>query len=184
MQALRAAESVYSEVWIVQDLLQDTRASRRDSWSHQGELVISPLIDAWKGVLTVPTTDPIADMLTRIRNASRVYKDSVDIPYAKAKKAILDLLKAEGFIRNYDTLENDGHRILRVFLKYGANREHVITGITRISKPGLRVYVKGSEVPKVLGGLGVAVISTSRGMMTDRDARQQGIGGEVVCYVW
>jgi small subunit ribosomal protein S8 len=132
----------------------------------------------------VPTTDPIADMLTRIRNASHVYKDSVDIPYAKAKKAILDLLKAEGFIRNYDTLEVDGHRVLRVFLKYGPNREHVITGIKRISKPGLRVYVKSTEVPKVLGGLGVAVMSTSRGIMTDRDAREKGIGGEVVCYVW
>lgn len=132
----------------------------------------------------MPTTDPIADMLTRIRNASHVHKDSVDIPYAKAKKAILDLLKAEGFIRNYDTLEIEGHRVLRAFLKYGANREHVITGIKRISKPGLRVYVKSSEVPKVLGGLGVAVISTSRGVMTDRDAREKGIGGEVVCYVW
>mgnify|MGYP000882996414 CR=1 FL=1 len=132
----------------------------------------------------VPTTDPIADMLTRIRNANRVYKDSVDIPYSKAKKAILDLLKDEGFIRNYEVLESDGHRILRAFLKYGPNREHVITGITRISKPGLRVYVKSSEVPKVLGGLGIAVISTSKGMMTDRDARRLGIGGEVVCYVW
>lgn len=132
----------------------------------------------------MPTTDPIADMLTRIRNANRVYKDSVDIPYSKVKQSILDLLKAEGFIKNYEVLESDGHRMLRVFLKYGPNREHVITGVRRISKPGLRVYVKSHEVPKVLGGLGIAVISTPRGLMTDRDARQQGIGGEVVCYVW
>lgn len=146
--------------------------------------MISPLIVRWKGVSTVPTTDPIADMLTRIRNANRVYKDSVDIPYSKVKQSILDLLKAEGFIKNYEVLESDGHRMLRVFLKYGPNREHVITGVRRISKPGLRVYVKSHEVPKVLGGLGIAVISTPRGLMTDRDARQQGIGGEVVCYVW
>lgn len=97
----------------------------------------------------VPTTDPIADMLTRIRNANRAYKDSVDIPYSKAKKAILDLLKDEGFIRNYEVLESDGHRILRAFLKYGPNREHVITGITRISKPDLvRQEQRGAQGPR------------------------------------
>lgn len=129
-------------------------------------------------------TDPIADMLTRIRNASSVYHDKVEIPASKIKEAIAGILKQEGFIKDFDVTEDGKQGILRVSLKYGANREKVITGIKRISKPGLRVYAKKDQMPRVLGGLGIAIISTSRGLMTDKQARQQGLGGEVLAYVW
>lgn len=129
-------------------------------------------------------TDPIADMLTRIRNASSVYHDKVEIPASKIKEAIAGILKQEGFIKDFDVTEDGKQGILRVSLKYGANREKVITGIKRISKPGLRVYAKKDQMPRVLGGLGIAIISTSKGLMTDKQARQQGLGGEVLAYVW
>ena len=129
-------------------------------------------------------TDPIADMLTRIRNASSVYHDKVEIPASKIKEAIAGILKQEGFIKDFDVTEDGKQGILRVSLKYGVNREKVITGIKRISKPGLRVYAKKDQMPRVLGGLGIAIISTSRGLMTDKQARQQGLGGEVLAYVW
>ncbi len=129
-------------------------------------------------------TDPIADMLTRIRNASRVNHDTVDIPASKLKVAMARILKSEGYVRDFNYIADSRQGVVRIYLKYGSNREKVITGIKRISRPGLRVYANKNEVPRVLGGLGVAILSTSRGLMTDRQARQEGIGGEVVCYVW
>ena len=129
-------------------------------------------------------TDPIADMLTRIRNASSVKHDTVDIPGSKFKVELARILKEEGFIREYKFIEDDKQGNLRVFLKYGAGKERVITGIKRISKPGLRVYANKEEVPRVLGGLGISILSTSGGVMTDKQARSAGVGGEVICYVW
>ncbi|MDO9574144.1 MAG: 30S ribosomal protein S8 [Candidatus Contubernalis sp.] len=129
-------------------------------------------------------TDPIADMLTRIRNANRVQLDQVEIPSSKVKLALAEILKSEGFIREFEYRKDTKQGIIRVYLKYGASKERVITGIKRVSKPGLRVYVNNDELPKVLGGLGIAVVSTSKGLMTDRDARKTGVGGEVLCYVW
>ncbi|MDR9506981.1 30S ribosomal protein S8 [Brevibacillus agri] len=129
-------------------------------------------------------TDPIADMLTRIRNANMVRHEKVEIPASTIKKEIARILKEEGFIRDAEFVEDNKQGIIRVFLKYGANNERVITGLKRISKPGLRVYAKNNEVPKVLGGLGCAIISTSNGVMTDKQARQAHIGGEVLAYVW
>ncbi|GEB35046.1 MULTISPECIES: 30S ribosomal protein S8 [Brevibacillus] len=129
-------------------------------------------------------TDPIADMLTRIRNANMVRHEKVEIPASTIKKEIARILKEEGFIRDAEFVEDNKQGIIRVFLKYGANNERVITGLKRISKPGLRVYAKNNEVPKVLGGLGCAIISTSTGVMTDKQARQAHVGGEVLAYVW
>ena len=129
-------------------------------------------------------TDPIADMLTRIRNGSSAKHKSVDVPASKIKKDIAEILLNEAFIKGYD-VEDDGKQgILKIDLKYGENEERIISGIKRISKPGLRVYVKSNELPRVLGGLGIAIISTSKGVLTDKDARNQQVGGEVVCYVW
>lgn len=130
------------------------------------------------------TTDPIADMLTRIRNANDAYYEKVDMPASKIKAAVLEILKDEGFIRNCEQIEVDGHAVLRASLKYGANREKVIKGLKRISKPGLRVYAGKEDLPRVLGGLGIAIISTSKGIMTDKKARKEGLGGEVLAYVW
>lgn len=129
-------------------------------------------------------TDPIADMLTRIRNASSVFHDSVDVPASKIKKELARILKEEGYIRDYKVNDDGKQGVLRIYLKYAPPKRQVITGIKRISKPGRRVYAKSDQVPRVLGGLGVAVLSTSRGLMTDREARRQRIGGEVICYVW
>src|SRR5690606_23472417 len=129
-------------------------------------------------------TDPIADMLTRIRNANTVRHETVELPASKVKKEIAEILKEEGFIRDAEYIEDNKQGIIRIFLKYGSNNERVITGLKRISKPGLRVYAKSSELPKVLGGLGIAIISTSKGVMTDKEARQAKSGGEVICYVW
>ncbi|MFD2369442.1 30S ribosomal protein S8 [Brevibacillus sp. GCM10020057] len=129
-------------------------------------------------------TDPIADMLTRIRNANMVRHEKVEIPASTIKKEIARILKEEGFIRDAEFVEDNKQGIIRVFLKYGADNERVITGLKRISKPGLRVYAKHNEIPKVLGGLGCAIISTSNGVMTDKQARQAAVGGEVLAYVW
>lgn len=129
-------------------------------------------------------SDPIADMLTRIRNANVVRHETVELPASKIKKQIADILKREGFIRDAEYIEDSKQGIIRIFLKYGQNNERVITGLKRISKPGLRVYTGSSEIPRVLGGLGIAIISTSKGIMTDKEARQGKTGGEVVCYVW
>ena len=125
-------------------------------------------------------TDPIADMLTRIRNANAALHETVIIPASRMKAAVLDILLQEGFVKNVEKEENT----LKVTLKYGSNNEKVITGIKRISKPGLRVYAKKEELPRVLGGLGIAVISTSKGVMSDKQARKEGLGGEVIAYVW
>ncbi|GBG55983.1 30S ribosomal protein S8 [bacterium BFN5] len=129
-------------------------------------------------------TDPIADMLTRLRNANSVYHDKVEIPGSKIKQAIAGILKEEGFIKDFEMTQDSKQGILRVSLKYGPNREKVITGIKRISKPGLRVYAKKDQLPRVLGGLGIAIVSTSQGLMSDKQARRNGLGGEVVAYVW
>lgn len=129
-------------------------------------------------------SDPIADFLTRIRNAGMVYHDKVEIPASRVKKDMAELLKAEGFIKDVETIQDDKQGVIRLYLKYGPNRERVITGLKRISRPGLRVYTKKDEIPKVLGGLGIAVISTSKGIMTDKQARKEGLGGEVICYIW
>lgn len=130
------------------------------------------------------TTDPIADMLTRIRNANDAYHATVDMPASKMKAAVLTILKDEGFVKNVEQVEVENHPTLRVSLKYGANREKVIKGLKRISKPGLRVYANKEELPKVLGGLGIAIISTSKGVMADKAARKAGLGGEVLAFVW
>ena len=129
-------------------------------------------------------TDPVADFLTRVRNANMVHHERVEIPASKMKKAIAEIFKSEGYIKDCEFIDDGKQGIIRVYLKYGPNKEKVITGLKRISKPGLRVYAKKDEVPKVLGGLGTALISTSQGIMADRDARKQGLGGEVVCYIW
>jgi len=130
------------------------------------------------------STDPIADFLTRIRNAGMVYHDKVEVPSSNIKKALAELMKQEGYIKDYEYIEDNKQGILRIYLKYGPNKERVITGLKRISRPGLRVYAKKDQIPKVLGGLGVAVISTSKGIMPDRQARREGLGGEVICYIW
>ena len=129
-------------------------------------------------------SDPIADMLTRIRNANIVRHETVEIPASKIKREIAEILKKEGFIRDAEYVEDNKQGIIRLFLKYGTNNERVISGLKRISKPGLRVYTKSQEIPRVLGGLGIAIISTSKGVMTDKEARQAKSGGEVICYVW
>lgn len=130
-------------------------------------------------------TDPIADFLTRIRNANMVNKDVLTVPASKAKKDIARILKEEGFISDFEVTETENHQgEIRVALKYGANKERVITGLKRISKPGLRVYVGAEKLPRVLNGMGIAIISTSEGVMTERQARAKKIGGEVLAYVW
>ena len=129
-------------------------------------------------------TDPIADLLTRIRNANLVHHDKVEIPASKIKRAVVLILKEEGFVKDFDVLSDGKQGILRVSLKYGPERDRVITGIKRISKPGLRVYAKKEQLPKVLGGLGIAIISTSQGIMSDKQARKTGLGGEVIAFVW
>jgi small subunit ribosomal protein S8 len=129
-------------------------------------------------------TDPVADMLTRIRNANIAYKEEISMPSSNLKAAIADILKREGYIRDYLVEPTKPQATLKLALKYSRNRERSISGLRRISKPGLRVYAKHDEVPRVLGGLGVAVISTSSGLMTDREARRRGVGGEILAYVW
>jgi small subunit ribosomal protein S8 len=132
-------------------------------------------------------TDPIADMLTRLRNANQAYHDRVTMPYSKIKANVAEVLKAEGYVSSWSVQEPEGDAVgktLIVDLKYGPNRERSLAGIRRVSKPGLRVYAKAPELPRVLGGLGVAVISTSQGLLTDRQARKRGVGGEVLAYVW
>lgn len=129
-------------------------------------------------------TDPIADMLTRIRNANSVYHESVAIPGSKIKTAIAEVLKKEGFIKDYSFKEDGKQGLLVIQLKYGSKREHVISGLKRVSKPGLRQYAKRDELPRVYGGLGISVISTSRGIMSDKEARKAGLGGEVLAFVW
>ena len=129
-------------------------------------------------------TDPIADMLTRIRNAKAMRYKEVEVPASKIKLEIARILKEEGYIVDYKTKESDSQSIIVLTLKYGEKKESVITGLKRISKPGLRVYAKTNEIPKVLNGLGIAIVSTSKGLMTDKEARKNSLGGEVIAYVW
>ena len=129
-------------------------------------------------------SDPVADLLTRIRNASRAEHEKVDIPSSKLKVRVCEILKDEGFIKNFRVLDDQKQGTLRVYLKYGPANEKIISGLVRISKPGRRVYVTHDKVPSILAGMGVAIVSTSRGVYTDRDARKQKVGGEVLAYVW
>ena len=129
-------------------------------------------------------TDPIADFLTRIRNANMAKHESLEVPASKIKRSIAEILKNEGFVRDVEYIDDDKQGIIRVFLKYGKGNERVISGIRRISKPGLRSYVKADAVPKVLNGLGIAILSTSEGVITDKEARAKKIGGEVIAYIW
>ncbi|BDG62234.1 30S ribosomal protein S8 [Caldinitratiruptor microaerophilus] len=129
-------------------------------------------------------SDPIADFLTRIRNANQVFHERVEVPGSKMKRAIAEILKREGYIRDYEWIDDGKQGILRVYLRYGPGKTRVIQGLRRISRPGLRIYAKRDQIPRVLGGLGIAILSTSRGIMTDKEARRQGVGGEVLCYVW
>ncbi len=129
-------------------------------------------------------TDPVADFLTRLRNASKAHHDSLSVPYSKLKGTIADILKSEGYIADYKVDESSVGKQLTVSLKYSEDRKSSIAGIKRVSKPGLRVYAKSTELPKVLGGLGIAILSTSSGLLTDRQAAKKGVGGEVLAYVW
>ena len=130
-------------------------------------------------------SDPIADMLTRIRNANTAKHDTVDVPASKMKIAIADILVDEGYITKYDLVEDGNFKTMRITLKYGADKnEKVISGLKRISKPGLRVYANSEDMPKLLGGLGTAIVSTNKGVITDKEARKLGVGGEVLCFVW
>lgn len=130
-------------------------------------------------------SDPIADMLTRVRNANTAKHDTVDVPSSKMKLAIAEILVKEGYVKKYDMVEDGDFQLIRISLKYGADKsERIITGIKRISKPGLRVYANKEELPKVLGGLGIAIISTNQGVVTDKEARRLGVGGEVLAFVW
>ncbi|MBR1968877.1 MAG: 30S ribosomal protein S8 [Clostridia bacterium] len=129
-------------------------------------------------------TDPIADMLTRIRNANSAKHETVDVPVSNMKKAIADILLEEGYIKSYEIIDDGKQGMIHITLKYGANKEKVISGLKRVSKPGLRVYSGSAELPKVLKGLGIAIVSTSKGIMTDKKARQEKVGGEVLAFVW
>ncbi|HPE15733.1 MAG TPA: 30S ribosomal protein S8 [Oscillospiraceae bacterium] len=129
-------------------------------------------------------TDPIADMLTRIRNANSAKHDTVDVPASKMKKSIAAILLEEGYIKNYQVLDDGTQGLIRITLKYNPGKEKVITGLRRVSKPGLRVYVGAEELPRVLRGLGIAIVSTSKGVMTDKKAREAHVGGEVLAFVW
>ena len=129
-------------------------------------------------------TDPIADMLTRIRNALTAKHEDVLVPASTVKKAIAEILLEEGYIKSFDIREDGVAKYIHIDLKYGPNKQRVITGLKRISKPGLRIYARKDQLPKVLNGLGIAIISTSRGIMTDREARKRGVGGEVLAYIW
>jgi small subunit ribosomal protein S8 len=129
-------------------------------------------------------TDPIADMLTRIRNGSGAEHEKVDIPASRLKVRIAEILKDEGFIKNFRLIEDRRQGVLRIYLKYGPGQERVISGLRRVSRPGRRLYVAADRVPSVLGGMGVAILSTPRGVLTDRDSRKVKVGGEVLCYVW
>jgi len=129
-------------------------------------------------------TDPVADFLTRLRNANSAYHEQINLPYSKLKSGIAEILKAEGYIAGFQVADAEVGKTLTVDLKFGPNRERSIAGIKRVSKPGLRVYAKSTELPRVLGGLGIAILSTSSGLLTDRQAAKKGVGGEVLAYVW
>jgi small subunit ribosomal protein S8 len=129
-------------------------------------------------------TDPVADMLTRVRNGSLAEHEKVDVPASRLKVRLAEILKEEGFIKNFRLIEDKRQGVLRIYLKYGPGQERVISGLRRVSKPGRRLYVGADRIPSVLGGMGVAILSTPRGLLTDRDSRKAKVGGEVLCYVW
>jgi len=129
-------------------------------------------------------TDPVADMLTRIRNALRARHQKVDVPASKLKLEIARILKEEGYVSNFKATEEEGHKVVRIYLKYDNNNEAVISNVARVSRPGCRVYVRRTEIPRVLGGMGINILTTPRGVMTGRQARKQGLGGELLCEVW
>jgi small subunit ribosomal protein S8 len=129
-------------------------------------------------------TDPVADLLARIRNSIRARHQKVDVPASKLKLEIARILKEEGYIANFKAVEEEGHKVLRIYLKYGSNDEAAISNLERVSKPGCRVYVRRSEIPRVLGGMGINILTTPRGVMTGRQARKEGVGGEILCEVW
>jgi len=137
-----------------------------------------------EGEARMNLTDPVADMLTRIRNAISARHQKVDIPASKLKAEIARILKEEGYIANFKPTEEDGHKLLRVYLKYGNNNEAAISNIDRVSRPGCRVYVRRTDIPRVLGGMGINILTTPKGVMTGRQARKQGLGGEVLCQIW
>jgi small subunit ribosomal protein S8 len=129
-------------------------------------------------------TDPVADLLARIRNSIRARHQKVDVPVSKLKLEIARILKEEGYVSNFKVTEEEGHKVLRIYLKYGNNNEAVISNLSRVSSPGCRVYVRRTEIPRVLGGLGINILTTPRGVMTGRQARREGVGGEILCEVW
>jgi small subunit ribosomal protein S8 len=129
-------------------------------------------------------TDPIADMLTRIRNASSAHHESVDVPASQLKRGIAQILKEQGYVRDFERVKDSKYPTIRLHLRYTGKRDPVITGIRRVSKPGQRIYRKATDMPRVVGGLGIAIVSTPKGLMTERQARQSNVGGEVLCYVW
>jgi small subunit ribosomal protein S8 len=129
-------------------------------------------------------TDPIADLITRIRNANMVYKEEIDVPYSNMKRAIVQILKEEGYIKDFEIIDKDNKKTIKIYMKYGRNKERAILGIERVSKPGRRVYVGKDEIPKVLNGIGMAILSTSKGIVTDREAKKLGEGGEVLLLIW
>jgi small subunit ribosomal protein S8 len=129
-------------------------------------------------------TDPVADMLTRLRNALHARHQKVDVPTSKLKMEIARILKEEGYIANFKPTEEEGHKVIRIYLKYGINSEGAISNVTRVSRPGCRVYVRRTEIPRVLGGLGINILTTPKGVMTGRQARKEGLGGELLCEVW
>lgn len=129
-------------------------------------------------------TDPVADMLTRVRNANTAFHESVDVPHSKVKEQLAKVLKKEGYVKDFQVIQTGVQGVLRVYLKYSENREKVIVGLKRISKPGLRVYVPKDDIPRIFGGLGTVIVSTSKGIMTGKQAKKIGLGGEVMCYVW
>jgi small subunit ribosomal protein S8 len=129
-------------------------------------------------------TDPVADMLSRLRNALRARHQKVDVPASQLKLEIARILKEEGYIANFKAAEEEGHKLIRIYLKYGSNNEAVMSNLSRVSRPGCRVYVRRTEIPRVLGGLGINILTTPRGVMTGRQARRQGVGGELLCEVW
>lgn len=129
-------------------------------------------------------TDPIADLIARIRNANLVYKEEIDVPYSNMKRAIVQILKEEGYIKDFEVIDKDNKKTIKIYMKYGRNKERAILGIERVSKPGRRVYVGKDEIPKVLNGIGMAILSTSKGIVTDRVAKKIGEGGEVLLLIW
>ena len=194
VHALRAAARGLPQVQPVPDLFPDHGAPRRTARHHQVQLVMHTRRThrrsrctgnhGEEGLLAMTMTDPIADMLTRLRNANSAYHDTVGMPYSKIKSHIAEILQQEGYIAAWRVEDAEVGKNLVITLKFGNARERSIAGIKRVSKPGLRVYAKKDDLPRVLGGLGVAIISTSGGLMTDKQAKKRGVGGEVLAYVW